>query len=104
MRRIRTIRGLALAALALLLSTHPEPLAAQSEPAAPPGSIRFIGKNAVATARGSFHSWQVRSHHIDFEDLASSFVEIEIDVASLDTDNRRRDDHLRSEDFFEVER
>jgi polyisoprenoid-binding protein YceI len=31
-------------------------------------------------------------------------VVIEVSVASLDTDNQRRDDHLRSADFFEVER
>jgi polyisoprenoid-binding protein YceI len=31
-------------------------------------------------------------------------VELTIDASSLDTDNRRRDTHLRSTDFFDVER
>ena len=92
----------ALAALALLIAGGPFP--AISELTAPPGAIRFVGENAVVTAHGIFHSWKVTSSHVDFADLASSFIVIEIDVASLDTDIERRDDHLRSADFFEVDR
>jgi polyisoprenoid-binding protein YceI len=41
---------------------------------------------------------------VDPADLASALVSVTIDAASLDTGIRRRDDHLRSEDFFHVER
>jgi len=72
--------------------------------AQPPGSIEFVGENLFATARGTFHEWKVASARIDRADPAAGFVVVEVDVASLDTDNQRRDDHLRSSDFFEVER
>lgn len=41
---------------------------------------------------------------LDGEDLAGSSVEAEIDVASIDTRQEQRDAHLRSADFFDVER
>jgi len=37
------------------------------------------------------------------EDPARSAVEVEIDVASIDTRDAGRDEHLRSADFFDVE-
>ena len=41
---------------------------------------------------------------LDERDPANSRVELEIDAASVDTDHPRRDRHLRSADFFDVER
>ena len=35
---------------------------------------------------------------------AQPAVQLTIDAASLDTNNARRDEHLRSADFFDVER
>jgi polyisoprenoid-binding protein YceI len=35
--------------------------------------------------------------------LQSSYVEVEVDLASVDTGNESRDEHLRDPDFFEVE-
>jgi len=40
----------------------------------------------------------------DEADLARSTVEVEIDAASLETSEGRRDAHLRSADFLDVER
>jgi len=37
------------------------------------------------------------------EDVADSRVEVTIDVASIDTRDRGRDEHLRSPDFFDAE-
>src|SRR3954452_10114342 len=37
------------------------------------------------------------------DDPAASSVEVEIDVASIDTRDETRDGHLRSPDFFDVE-
>ena len=39
----------------------------------------------------------------DPEDLASSKVDVTIDVTSVNTDNERRDEHLMSGDFFNAE-
>ena len=75
-----------------------------STAAEPPGSIRFVGKNAIATANGTFHAWKITGSKVDLSNLDTSFVEIEIDIASVDTANKDRDDHLRTSDFFEVEK
>jgi polyisoprenoid-binding protein YceI len=40
----------------------------------------------------------------DEGDLARSTVEVDIDASSIDTRDERRDTHLRSPDFFEVEK
>ena len=39
----------------------------------------------------------------DAKNLVSSSFKVCIDAASVDTDNEKRDKHLRNEDFFEVE-
>jgi len=39
---------------------------------------------------------------IDEEDLANSSVQVEIDAASIDTNEEARDRHLRSDAFFDV--
>jgi len=41
---------------------------------------------------------------IDEGDLAKSSVKVVISTASIDTNNGKRDDHLRSPDFFDVAR
>lgn len=69
-----------------------------------PGSIDFVGRNLVATARGTFHAWRITHAKLDLEDPSQSMVDVEIDVASLDTGIDRRDRHLRTEDFFDVEK
>jgi len=104
-RRRRTLGAgaLALAAASLLVSTSATPQAEPS-PDAAPGSIRFVGKNGLVTAKGTFHRWRITEAELTPDDPASGFVEVEITIASLDSGNGRRDDHLRSEDFFESSR
>jgi len=41
--------------------------------------------------------------HFDVEDLADSHLEGSILVASLETGDKGRDDHLKSADYFEIE-
>jgi polyisoprenoid-binding protein YceI len=41
---------------------------------------------------------------LDDRDLSKSWVEATIDAASIDTGTAQRDNHLRSADFFDVER
>ena len=88
--------GLTIAILAVLFVV---PVAADEAP----GRIGFVAKNFVATANGVFREWRVVDADISPDSLENGSVSIEIDVASLDTDNERRDHHLRTEDFFEVD-
>ena len=54
-----------------------------------------------AKVRGSFKAWRAELGLGD--DLAASNVKVEIDVASIDTAEEKRDAHLRSADFFDAE-
>ncbi len=40
----------------------------------------------------------------DMDDLTGAEVDVKIDAASIDTRDEKRDEHLRSADFFEVEK
>ncbi len=62
--------------------------------------VRHLG---VSNVRGKFNKFEGKIH-LDESDLSKSSVRVTIDANSVDTDNERRDNHLRSEDFFEVAR
>lgn len=57
----------------------------------------------VSTVRGNFNSVK---GIVDYDPakLAASKANLTIDVSSLDTRNERRDNHLRSPDFFDVQK
>lgn len=74
-----------------------------AEPSAT-GKITFVAKNMIATANGVFHEFEITESNIVPSSLGESHVTVRVDLASVDTDNKRRDDHLRTADFFEVER
>jgi polyisoprenoid-binding protein YceI len=57
----------------------------------------------VSTVRGHFTVMRGQLH-IDEQEPAQSWVEAQVDAASVDTRNAQRDVHLRSGDFFDVER
>ena len=61
-------------------------------------SIRVMG---ISTMKGRFNALRGQLH-IDEQNPASSWVEAEVDAASIDTHNRLRDAHLRSAAFFAV--
>ncbi|MDQ0575275.1 polyisoprenoid-binding protein YceI [Agromyces albus] len=66
--------------------------------------IGFSAKHAmVANVRGAFND-VTGSLHVDFDDTTKSTAEIVLKVASVDTRNTQRDDHLRSADFFNAEK
>jgi polyisoprenoid-binding protein YceI len=66
--------------------------------------IHFSVRHMVFTkVRGRFASWN-GTMKLDPSDLTRSRVEVEIDAASIDTGVADRDTHLRSGDFFDVER
>jgi polyisoprenoid-binding protein YceI len=58
---------------------------------------------SVTTTRGSFKTLRGQLH-IDEQNPASSWVEAEVDAASIDTHNLLRDTHLRSNAFFAVKK
>lgn len=62
-------------------------------------SVRHM---VVSKVRGRFAKY-TGTVHLD-EDLAKSSVDVTIDVASIDTGTADRDTHLRSGDFFDVEK
>ncbi|HWD86823.1 MAG TPA: YceI family protein [Mucilaginibacter sp.] len=66
-------------------------------------SITFEIKNLGITTTGTIGGLSTR---INFNpaNLASSTVEASVDANTINTDNSSRDEHLRSEDFFDVAR
>jgi polyisoprenoid-binding protein YceI len=62
-------------------------------------AVRHLG---IATVRGHFASFSGTFEVAD--DLASAKVYGSVETASVDTQEQQRDDHLRSPDFFDVER
>src|SRR5215472_5169583 len=70
----------------------------------PSGStIGFSVHQFLGTTRGKFTNFS-GSIELDREHLANSSVTAQIDVRSIDTQIKRRDDHLRSAEFFNVEK
>ncbi len=66
-------------------------------------NINFVVTHMVITeVEGSFNQWEgsVVSKGDGFEGADVNFT---VDVASIDTDEPKRDDHLRSDDFFNSE-
>lgn len=55
----------------------------------------------VSTVRGQFKQYR-GTLNLDPTDFAKSTFEGEIDVASIETGNSQRDDHLRTSDFFDA--
>ena len=64
--------------------------------------IGFVARHAMVTkVRGSFNEFEGQAQ-VHGADLASSQVSVAIEVASIDTRNAQRDEHLRSGDFFDA--
>lgn len=61
-----------------------------------------ISHLVVATVEGKFSEFE-GTFNIDPK-LEKSKVDISIKAASINTDNKKRDDHLRSPDFFDVQK
>jgi polyisoprenoid-binding protein YceI len=63
-------------------------------------SIRHM---MIAKVKGSFESFSAEIE-ADPADLTTASIALAVDVASVDTRNGDRDNHLRSPDFFDVEK
>ena len=67
-------------------------------------TVGFAVKHMLfSTVRGKFNDVQATAE-IDEQTGSLRSVNAEISVASVDTDNAKRDGHLRSDDFFNAER
>jgi polyisoprenoid-binding protein YceI len=55
----------------------------------------------VSKVRGTFHG--VEGTITTTDDPLASSVDVSVDLASIDTGNSQRDDHIRSADFFDSE-
>ncbi|HEX4514967.1 MAG TPA: YceI family protein [Polyangiaceae bacterium] len=66
--------------------------------------IGFTVRHMVfAKVHGQFKTWTTKLAY-DAASPAKSTIEVEIDTASIDTREEKRDAHLRSGDFFEAEK
>jgi polyisoprenoid-binding protein YceI len=65
--------------------------------------VNFSIRHFVSNVTGRFRDFSgvVR---FDRQNVAASSVELKVMAASIDTANNDRDEHLRSKDFFEVEK
>jgi polyisoprenoid-binding protein YceI len=99
---IRTAVTSAAVAGAVLLGATAPALAASWELDAAHSTVGFAVRHMmVSTVRGSFAKY-TGTISINDADLSKSTAHIEIDAASIHTGNDKRDDHLRSPDFFDV--
>ena len=107
--------SLALALLVVLTASGFAARTDASEPAGPEGVLTFSVDKAhsqvgfkvrhlgIANVRGAFQDYEA-TVRFDPADLTTLQVEATIAVHSIDTGIERRDDHLRSDDFFNAER
>ena len=95
----------------LIISLIATPLLAQTPAAATEAwavdkthsNVIFKVRHLVANVSGSFNDFGA-DINIDRANPANSSVEFTIQTASIDTANQNRDNHLKSPDFFEVEK
>ncbi len=65
--------------------------------------VQFTVRHMVISkVRGAFAKWQ-GTIDLDEKDPKASHVSVRIDTSSIDTREPKRDEHLRSADFFDVE-
>jgi polyisoprenoid-binding protein YceI len=67
-------------------------------------TVHFSVKHMIIShAKGAFNDYKItaETNGLDFEDAK---IELEIDVKSINTNMADRDNHLRSVDFFDVEK
>lgn len=102
------------AAVATTASASATPsAAAPSEPPADPAAFELDTSHSrvtfsvrhmmVSNTRGQFGKFSGQVF-LDEKDPKASNVSVEIDTASIDTTDAKRDEHLRSPDFFDVKK
>jgi len=90
-----------LVGLSLLVAAAPS-MASTWELDAAHSSVQFaVSHLMVSTVRGTFNKFS-GTIELDESDPSKSTVEATIDVASIDTREAKRDEHLKNADFFDV--
>ena len=87
-------------ALAALLAAAPLTLEADPAHSSAGFSVKHM---VVTTVRGQFDK-VASTLQLNKDDPTKSSVEVKIDAASVDTRNEKRDGHLKSADFFDVQK
>jgi polyisoprenoid-binding protein YceI len=65
--------------------------------------VGFVARHAMVTkVRGSFNEFE-GAFHLDGENPENSSGQVTIQTKSIDTRNSQRDDHLRSNDFLDMD-
>ncbi|MDV2887967.1 YceI family protein, partial [Alkalihalophilus pseudofirmus] len=57
----------------------------------------------VSKVKGQFDAYTAEVEAADLADLTTASIVFQFDVASIDTRNEDRDNHLKSADFFDIE-
>ncbi len=96
----RLISGGALALATMTIAAGPAPMKWNVD--VPHTGIEFSVNHFFTPVTGQFDDYEI-DLTFDREDPANSSVTVRIDVQSVNTGNERRDNHLRSEDFFNAE-
>ena len=109
MRKALILPGLALVSILTVAATKGLPEGTEESPElrswnvdVPHTEINFSVKHFFTPVTGTFRNYNV-DLQFDAENPENSTVKVTIDVASVDTNNERRDTHLRSPDFFDAE-
>lgn len=97
-RKLISSGALALATLTIAAGPAPETWNVD----VPHTGIEFSVNHFFTPVSGRFDTYEI-DLTFDRENPANSLVEVRIDVNSVNTGNERRDNHLRSEDFFGAE-
>lgn len=67
-------------------------------------NVKFAVTHMVVTeTEGNFKLFDGYMEHTK-EDFSDAKIEFTVDVSSIDTDNEKRDTHLKSDDFFNAEK
>jgi polyisoprenoid-binding protein YceI len=101
---IRSIRSTIVSALAgvLVLGASASALASDWDVDSSHSRVGFgVRHMMVSTVHGSFTKY-TGTIALDDADISRSRAHLEIDVTSIDTGNAKRDEHLKSADFFDV--
>jgi polyisoprenoid-binding protein YceI len=86
-----------------MTTTLPETLTGDYTLDASHSSVGFVARHAMVTkVRGAFND-VTGTGHLDAADPSRSRLEVTIQAASIDTRNADRDNHLRSNDFLDME-
>jgi len=97
MRPVRLLLASILSLAAAAASAPAEPVTLEIDPSH--SQVAFSVRHFFSKVPGRFNEFEGKIQ-FDDKDASKSLVEVTIKTASIDTHNERRDNHLRSADFF----